>query len=474
MRLPLPADIPAAESLGRVHFVGVGGAALSGLARIMVARGVAVTGSDVRDGPHLDGLRKVGVTCWVGHDAAHVTDADIVVVSTAVHEDNPEVRAARKEGIALWPRAAAVQSVLRDRTAVVVTGTHGKTTTTGMLTTALRACGADPSYAVGATLAETGVNAADGSDPIFVAEGDESDGAILAYRPHGAVITTVDADHLDQYGSVAEYQAVFEEFLTRIEPGGFLVVGADDPGAAGLAAQAEERGLRVLRAGLSPSADVSAQQIRLAGQDSHFQLWCGSNGPVETTLHVPGRVYVADAVCAVAAGTALGFDVDALCAGLGRYAGSARRMQHRGVAAGIRVYDSYAHHPAEIVGDVAAARELAGGGRLVVCFQPHLYSRTRAFSAQMGQALGAADEVLVLDVYPAREERQPGVTGELVSAAVPLSAQHVGFEPERGAAARRLAERVRPGDLVLTLGAGDVTDVGPELLQLLAEKGVHG
>lgn len=467
MKLPVPAEIPPAQSLGRVHFVGVGGAALSGLARIMSARGVKVSGSDAKNSPVLDSLRSIGVTCWVGHDARHIGDADTVVVSTAVRADNPEVIAARERGLPVWPRSAAVQSVLLGRTAVVVTGTHGKTTTTSMLTTALLTCGADPSYAIGSTLNASGLNAAEGTGQLFVAEGDESDEAILVYTPSGAVVTNVDVDHLDHFGTPAAYADVFDRFLDRIEPGGFVVICVDDAGGRRLADRASLLPLRVVRVGDSGDADLQARAVAFAGETSAFEVWGESGRLGAVTLQVPGAHYVLDALAALGAGLELGFSFQELAVGLASFRGSGRRMEFKGSAAGVRVYDSYAHHPAEIAADLQAARAMARGGRLVVCFQPHMYSRTRVFGAQMGAALGAADEVVVMDVYAAREDPEPGVTGALVAAAVPLPAGSVVFEPEWSRAAKRTAQRCVSGDVVLTLGAGDVTDVAPQILHRL-------
>jgi UDP-N-acetylmuramate--alanine ligase len=473
--IDVPDRIVAAEELGRVHFVGIGGAALSGLARIMAARGVTVTGSDAKDSAALESLRALGVVCFVGHDAAHVTGADTVVVSTAIGPANPEVVRARELGLRLWPRSAAVQSVLLGHRAVVVTGTHGKTTTTSMLTTTLLACGADPSYAIGSTLNASGLNAAAGSGDIFVAEGDESDGAILAYTPVGAVVTNIDVDHLDYFGSAEAYAAVFDSFLDRVEPGGFMVCCVDDPGAARLARLAEARDLAVVRAGLSDDADLQARDLVFTGSTSQFDVWDAGARRGQLHLQVPGATYAVDALAALGAGLQLGFDFDALAAGLAEFVGSGRRMEFRGEQAGVRVYDSYAHHPTEIAADLQAARGLAGDGRLVVCFQPHLFSRTRIFGAEMGRALGAADEVVVMDVYPARELPEPGVDGSLVSGAVPLAREHVSFEPVWSRAAEATADKAGPGDLVLTLGAGDVTEVAGLVLDRLTttDEGSH-
>ncbi len=474
MIIAVPEVVEPVERLGRVHFVGIGGAALSGLARIMVERGVSVTGSDMRDSSTLDTLRGLGVVCFVGHDARQVDGADTVVVSTAVRDDNPEVLRAQALSLRMWPRAAAMQSVMLGRTAVVVTGTHGKTTTTSMLATALLTCGADPGYAIGSTLTTSGLGAAAGSGGIFVAEGDESDGAILAYTPAGAVVTNVDADHLDHYGTRDAYAAVFDEFIERIDAGGFCVCCVDDPGARRLADLAQQRGLAVVRVGRTADVDLQARAMAFVGETSTYDVWDGerTRGPV--TLQVPGANYVIDSLAALAAGLQLGFDFDELSVGLSSFRGSARRMEPKGCAGDVRVYDSYAHHPAEISGDLQAARSLAGTGRLVVCYQPHLFSRTRLFGTEMGVALGQADEVVVMDVYASRESAQPGVDGSLVADAVPLGPDHVVFEPDWSAAAWRVVERVRPGDLVLTLGAGDVTEVGPRVLALLTAQAEGG
>lgn len=474
MKISLPADIPAAGSLRRVHFVGIGGAALSGLAQIFAARGVSVSGSDSQDSPILDSLRALGVPCYLGHDARHVGDAEVVVISTAIRATNPEVEAAQHRGIPLWPRAAAVQSALLGRTAVVVTGTHGKTTTTAMLATALLECGADPSYAIGSTLTATGLNAADGTGRLFVVEGDESDGAILAYRPAGAVVTNVDADHLDVYGSAEAYADVFDAFLDRIEAGGFLVCCVDDPGAARLAARADSQSIRVVRVGSRDGVDLRVRGKQLRADCSTFEVVAGGTVLGTVLLQVPGDIYVTDALAALAAGLELGFRFADLAWGLGAFEGSGRRMEFKGTSAGVTVYDSYAHHPTEIAGDLAAARLLAGTGRLIVCFQPHLYSRTRIFGAAMGVQLGAADDVIVMDVYAAREEPDSDVNGALVADSVPLAADRVVFEPDRSRAAQQLLQRATPGDLVLTLGAGDVTEVGPEVLGLLNQRAARG
>ncbi|WP_210502459.1 UDP-N-acetylmuramate--L-alanine ligase [Nocardioides xinjiangensis] len=467
MRIPVPGEVLPAAELGRVHCVGIGGAGISAIARIMAKRGVAVTGSDDHDTPFLPALRELGVTCHLGYDAAHVGDADTLVVTTAAREDNPEVLEARRRGLRILPRSAGLAAVMAGSRVLAVAGTHGKTTTTGLLTSALLAAGVDPSYAVGGVLTATGRNADAGADDLFVAEADESDGAFLHYRPFAAIVTNVEADHLDNWGTEEAYRRAFEEFVGTVDRSGFLVCVVDDPGAADLADRARARGLDVVTVGESPGADLRIHDLALEGTTSSCRVSQDGADLGVLRLRIPGRHYVLDAVAALAMGLRLGLPFQALAEGLGGFTGTGRRMELKGEAAGVRVYDSYAHHPVEIRGDLEAARALAGDGRVVAAFQPHLVSRTRIFGEAMGVELGAADEVVVLDVYVAREDPDPDVTGRLVADAVPLPAQHVTYVDGLGAAAQALAQRARPGDLVITLGAGDVTSVGPQVLGLL-------
>ena len=469
MRIAVPDEILPADELGRVHCVGIGGAGISAIARIMAARGLTVTGSDDHDTPFLPALRELGVTCHLGYDAAHVGDADTLVVTTAAREDNPEVLEARRRGLRILPRSAGLAAVMAGSRVLAVAGTHGKTTTTGLLTSALLAAGLDPSYAVGGVLTATGRNADAGSDDLFVAEADESDGAFLVYRPHAAIVTNVEADHLDNWGTEEAYHQAFEHFVDTVDRAGFLVCVVDDPGAAELARTARAQGLEVITVGESADADLRVHDLVLDGSTSQCRLSRGGSDLGVLRLGIPGRHYVLDAVAALAMGLRLGCPFDDLVAGLAAFTGTGRRMEHKGEVAGVRVYDSYAHHPVEIRGDLEAARALAGEGRVVAAFQPHLVSRTRIFGEAMGVALGAADEVVVLDVYVAREDPDPEVTGRLVADAVPLPPERVTYVAGLGAAAQVLAERSRPGDLVITLGAGDITGVGPQVLDLLRE-----
>jgi UDP-N-acetylmuramate--alanine ligase len=469
MRIPVPDEIRAADELGRIHFVGLGGAALSGIARIMAERGLPVTGSDDQETPFLPALRELGVSVRRGYAAEHLGDADTVVVTTAAREDNPEVLEARRRGLRMLPRSAGLASLMQGRRVLAVSGTHGKTTTTSLLTMALLAAGADPTYAIGAVLVQTGSNAHDGSGDLFVAEADESDGAFLVYHPYAAIVTNVEADHLDIWGTEEAYRAAFVQFVDTIDPEGFLVCCIDDDGAAHLAEEARARGREVIGVGEAQAADIRATDLVFEGTTSTFTVLDGVREHGTVRLQIPGRHYVLDALAALALGLRLGHSFDDLRRGLEGFTGSRRRMELKGEAAGVRVFDSYAHHPVEIAGDLQAARAVAGEGRLVVAFQPHLVSRTRIFGRAMGEALGAADEVVVLDVYLAREEADGDVTGRLVADAVPLPASAVTFVPTQDDVAAVLARKARPGDLVLTLGAGSVTEVGPEVLELLAE-----
>ena len=467
MRIPVPERILPADRLGRVHFVGIGGAGLSAIARIMLARGITVSGSDGVDSPTLDKLRRLGATVHVGHAAEHVHGADTLVVSTAVREDNPEVVEAQRLGLRLLPRSAGLASVMAGRKVLAVAGTHGKTTTTSLLTVALQAAGAEPTYAIGGDLAASGTNAELGTGELFVAEADESDGAFLVYRPFAAIVTNVEADHLDSWGSEAAYHEAFNEFVERIDPAGLLVACVDDPGAAALRAVAASLGRTFVGVGTTDLADVRAVDVVLDGTTSAFTVVDRGRELGRVALRIPGRHYVLDALAAITLGLRVGHDFDALKRGVESFGGTRRRMERKGEAGGVEVYDSYAHHPAEIAGDLEAARAVAGDRRLVVAFQPHLVSRTRIFGPDMGRALGAADEVVVLDVYLAREDPDPEVTAALVADHVPLPPDRVATVEGLDAAAAELARRARPGDLVLTLGAGSITQVGPKLLELL-------
>ena len=463
MKVAIPAEIPAASELGHVHFIGIGGAGLSAIARLMSQQGITVSGSDAADSAVLEALRAEGITCHVGHAADQLDSVDTVIASTAVRDDNPEVVEAQRRGLRLWPRSAGLRSVMEGRRTVAVAGTHGKTTTTAMLTCALIEAGADPSFAIGAEVASLGANARLGASELLIAEADESDGAFLVYAPDGAIVTNVDADHLDNYGTVEAYAEAFDEFVTTV--GSFLVLNADDAGARALRAAATDRGLTVLSAGFAGDADLHASGLAIDGTSSMFTVSRAGSELGVVKLAVPGAHYAQDALLALGAGLLLGHDFAALAKGLATYTGAARRMQLLGTAGGVRVYDSYAHHPTEIVADLAAARAIAAGDRLVVAYQPHLVSRTRMYGVEMGEALSAADRVVVADIYLAREDPDPAVTSALIVDAIEGPVASAGG-PVSGLADVLLPELL-PGDLLLTLGAGDITTVGPAVMEAL-------
>jgi UDP-N-acetylmuramate--alanine ligase len=473
MGLVTPADPVPPGELGRVHFTGIGGAGMSGIARVLLARGVPVSGSDAAPSELLGELSALGADVHLGHAAANVADADTLVVSTAIRPDNPELAEARRRGIRVLHRATALASAMLGRRGVAVAGTHGKTTTTSMLTTILRGCGADPSYVIGGILAETGLGAADGSGGTFIAEADESDGSFLMLSPHAAVVTCIEADHLDNYQDLAEIEASFLAFARKIESGGLLVTCADDPGAAALAAAASELPVRVRTYGAADGADYRVTGVIPRGMATLLTVTPGPRAPLAAAgghpvqIGVPGRHNALNAAAALAAAVELGYPPDQVIDGLAAYRGARRRMEFKGEADGIRVLDSYAHHPTELAADLTAARDVAAGGRVVAVFQPHLYSRTRLFAAEFAAALGLADEVIVLDVYAAREDPEPGVTGDLVAARVPGGAVYLADRAEVPAAAAGLA---KPGDLVLTMGAGDVTALGPLIVAALSAR----
>jgi UDP-N-acetylmuramate--alanine ligase len=487
--LVTPTEPVPLEELGRVHFVGIGGAGMSGIARIMLARGTEVSGSDSGASAALDELAALGARVHVGHAAVQVGDADTLVVSSAIRDSNPELAEARRRGLRVLHRAAALASLMFGRRVIAVTGTHGKTTTTSMVTTVLLETGAGPAYAIGGVLAATGTGAADGPGRHFAAEADESDGSFLMYAPDVAVVTNIEADHLDNYGTEQAYRASFGAFLTRIKPGGLLVTSADDPGAQGLAAQARASGVPVVTFGESLDADYRVSRVTTIGMETTLSIEAGDRDAVpggqaeyagadsrpnsfgrigfDLQIGVPGHHNALNAAAAFAAAVELGIEPALVAQALASYRGAARRLEPKGEAGGVRVLDTYAHHPTELAADLRAAREVtAGTGRVIAVFQPHLYSRTRIFAAEFGAALGLADEAVVLDVYAAREDPEPEVTGRLVADAVPGGAAH--YVAEFSDVPKVVAALAAPGDLVLTMGAGDITRMGPLVLAEIA------
>ncbi|TLM82842.1 UDP-N-acetylmuramate--L-alanine ligase [Pseudarthrobacter sp. NamE5] len=453
------ASIPTLESLGRVHFVGIGGVGMSAVARIMVARGVPVSGSDAKDLPVMVDLAAAGARIAVGYDAGNLGDAQTVVAGSAIRTDNPELVAAREAGLPVLHRSEALAATMGDDRVVAVAGTHGKSTTTSMVTVLLQGAGLDPSFAIGANVPALGVNAAHGSSPIFVAEADESDGSFLNYRPGIAVVTNVEPDHLDHYGTAEAVYESFDRFTALLPADGVLVACADDAGALALAERTRERGnTKVVLYGTADSADVMLQDggpgdVSVSSQAGRFSL----------DLQVPGRHNALNAAAAFAVALELGVGPDAAAAALAGFSGASRRFELKGEGRGVRVFDDYAHHPTEVRAALAAARSVAGPHKVHVLFQPHLFSRTREFAREFAEALNLADTALVLDIYPAREDPIPGVTSQLIADHLETGGRLVAA----GEAVAAVAAAAADGDIVLTAGAGDVTAYGPRIVEAL-------
>ncbi|MEV1293533.1 UDP-N-acetylmuramate--L-alanine ligase [Pseudonocardia sp. NPDC049635] len=469
----------APDLLGtHVHLIGIGGAGMSGIARILLARGITVSGSDARESRTVTALRALGARVEIGHDAAHLRhdgeDPPTVVVSTAIRDSNPELAAARERGLPVVHRAVALAALTEGRRLVAVAGTHGKTSTTSMITVALQHSGADPSFAIGGDLSISGSGAHHGSGEVFVVEADESDGSFTAFAPSVAVVTNVEPDHLDHHGDAETYFAVFERFLDRLVPGAVLVSCADDPGAETVAAAAERAGVRVLRYGRSAPGALDARLLDFTPEGTGSRsLFRHAGTERELRLGVPGEHMALNALGAFLAAGQTGADPDTLLDGLAGFGGVQRRYEFKGRVRGVSVYDDYAHHPTEVAATLRAAREAAPTvhgrrGRVLVAFQPHLYSRTRLFAREFGESLSLADEVVVLDVYGAREDPEPGVGPTLITDEMRLPAERVHRAPSWEQTPAAVAALAVEGDTVITMGAGDVTALGPEILRELA------
>lgn len=467
-----PETLP--PELQRAHMVGIGGAGMSGVARILLDRGGLVSGSDAKESAGVRALRARGAQVQIGHDAASLDllpggPTAVITTHAAIPKTNPELVEARRRGIPVLLRPAVLAKLMVGRTTLMVTGTHGKTTTTSMLVVALQHCGLDPSFAVGGELGESGTNAHHGSGTCFVAEADESDGSLLEYTPDLAVVTNIESDHLDFFGSAEAYTAVFDDFAEKLAPGGALVVCVDDPGAAAFAERTAALGIRVLTYGSTPGGLTGTLLTwEQHGTDALAQIQlAGEAGPREMRLAVPGRHMALNALAALLAAIEVGAPTEAVLAGLAGFEGVRRRFDLVGTAAAVRVFDDYAHHPTEIGATLAAARimlQQRNIGRLLVVFQPHLYSRTKALAAEFGAALSAADQVFVLDVYGAREQPLPGISGASVAEHVTVPVRYL---PNFSAVAGVVAAAAASGDVVVTMGAGDVTMLGPEIVTAL-------
>ena len=447
--------------LGHVHFVGIGGSGMSGIARVFLAAGHEVTGSDIRDTPGVQALRDLGATVSIGHDAANLGDADTLVVTGALWQDNPEYRAALAKGLPVLHRSQALAWLIGGQRLVSVAGAHGKTTSTGMIVTALLAAGRDPSFVNGGVIQSLGVSARGGAEELVVVEADESDGSFLLYDTSVALVTNVDADHLDHYGSHEAFDEAFVRFAGAASE--LVVISSDDPGARRVRAALDHS--NVVTFGLDAGADVRLSDVATVGPVSFTLHHAGTERPVQ--LRVPGVHNAVNAAGAFAVLIGLGVDPEAAVAGLETFGGTERRFELHGTVAGVSVYDDYAHHPTEVAAALQAARSVVGDGRLIAVHQPHLYSRTRMMAGEFAETYESlADHTIVLDVYGAREDPEPGVTGALVSERFADSSR-VDFVSDWQAAAVRTAEVARDGDFVITLGCGDVYRIVPQLLAAL-------
>ena len=456
-------SLPLPSQLGAVHFVGIGGSGMSGIARLFIAAGHIVSGSDRSENHNTRDLRELGAIVSIGHDSSNpgLAAADALVFTGALWPNNPEYLAAVERGIPVLHRSQALAWLIGTKRLVAVAGAHGKTTSTGMIITALLELGADPSFVNGGIIQSLGLSSAFGTDDLFVVEADESDGSFLLYDTAVALITNVDADHLDHYGTHDAFDAAFVEFGNKARE--VVVISSDDPGAIRVAHALTHK--NVMTFGVDAGADVRLHSV-VADAGVAFALeYRGVD--YSARLGVPGRHNALNAAGAFAVLVGLGFDPQSALDGIATFGGTERRFELHGVVRGVSVYDDYAHHPTEVEAALEAARSVVGTGRVIAVHQPHLYSRTQAMAGEFAQTYERlADHTIVLDVFGAREDPVPGVTGALVSERF-VNPARVDFLPDWQQAADRAAELARPGDLIMTLSCGDVYRIVPQLLMAL-------
>lgn len=459
MKLPLSSLIGK-----RVHFIGIGGAGMSGLARIALSHGITVSGSDAKDSSVVTALRALGATVATQHVASNVDGSDLVVYSNAIAPNNPERNRAVELNIPVLTRAAALAILMSDSKSVAVAGTHGKTTTSSMLAVALQACGADPSFAIGGTITASGSNAHRGTGEIFVAEADESDGSFIEYHPFAAIVTNIEHDHVDFFATPELVAQAFQEFAATIKPGGFLTYCCDDEGANSLAQTITATEL--VSYGISEASNLRIDNVELLTMGSMARaIWNGKSvGQIQ--LQVPGHHNLLNAAGVLATGLKLGFGASELLTGLNTFRGTGRRFELKGTVHGVRVIDDYGHHPTEIKVTLDAARRFAADGRLIVIFQPHRYSRTQAFAQSFANVLGVADRAILLEVYAASEKPIEGVTSKLITSKMNKGE----YIPNFIDVTDSVVAKAEPGDVIITLGAGDVSSLAPIILDGLARR----
>ena len=449
------------EDLGVVHFIGIGGSGMSGIARLIIGLGHQVTGSDLRDTSNVAALRELGAKISIGHDESHLGNPDTVVVTSALWPTNPEYLLAKQRGIPVIHRSQALAHLASSKRLIAVAGAHGKTTSTGMVITALMAMGADPSFVNGGVINSVGHSSSSGKGELFVIEADESDGSFLHYDTAISLITNVDPDHLDHYGSIEAFHRVFADFANKSKE--FVVISSDDHGAKEVAKLVTRP---MISFGEATDATVRVQNIKPEAKVSFELVY--KDQIVSAKLLLAGRHNALNAAGAVATLVGLGFDFEKSLEEVAKFAGTERRFELHGVEAGVSVYDDFAHHPTEVAAALEGARAVVGSGKLITVFQPHLYSRTRLFAKEFAEVLAASDEVVLLDIYAAREDPEPGVTGELILNQF-ADKKRIHYVPNWDDAPAVAAKLASKGDFIMTMGCGDVYRMVPQLLEALKD-----
>lgn len=450
------------EDLGVVHFIGIGGSGMSGIARLLIGMGHKVTGSDLRDTSNVASLRDLGARIFIGHDESHLGNPDTVVVTSALWPTNPEYLLAKQRGIPVIHRSQALAHLASSKRLIAVAGAHGKTTSTGMVITALTSMGADPSFVNGGVINSVGYSSYSGKGELFVIEADESDGSFLHYDTAISLITNVDPDHLDHYGSIEAFHRVFADFANKSKE--FVVISSDDPGAKEVAKLVTRP---MITFGEAANAAVRVQNIKPQARVSFELVYKGQ--AIGASLLIAGKHNALNAAGAVATLVGLGFDFEKSIQEVAKFAGTERRFELHGITAGVSVYDDFAHHPTEVAAALEGARAVVGSGKLITVFQPHLYSRTRLFAKEFAEALAASDEVVLLDIYAAREDPEPGVTGELIFKNF-SDKSRIYYVPNWDDAPAVAAKLASEGDFIVTMGCGDVYRMVPQLLDALKDR----
>jgi UDP-N-acetylmuramate--alanine ligase len=450
---------PVPSNFGKVHFIGIGGSGMSGIARILIGMGHKVTGSDVRTSPNIVALEQLGAKIAIGHEEANLEDADTVVVTSALWPTNPEYLLAKKKGMPVIHRSQALAHLASQKRLVSVAGAHGKTTSTGMIITALLGLGQDPSFVNGGVINSLGASASSGKGELFVIEADESDGSFLHYDTSVALITNVDPDHLDHYGSIEAFHQVFADFANNSKE--LVVINSDDFGAQEVAKLVTKP---MVTFGESSVSDVRVTNI-IENAQVEFTLTYRAE-TLSAKLSIAGRHNALNAAGAVATLIGLGFEFRDALVEVAKFGGTERRFELHGERRGVKVYDDFAHHPTEVSAALNGARAVVGSGKIVTVFQPHLYSRTRLFAKEFAEALEASDEVVLLDIYAAREDPEPGVTGELILNAS-SKREKIHYVPNWSDASAVAAKLAGAGDFIVTMGCGDVYKMVPEIIGAL-------